>query len=288
MISVTSLSSYLYCPRKLFLERVLGFYEPPKEALVRGSIRHDTYDLINKNEERIVKSIKEKLSLEKIKDLYQREYLKFLRLAILRNKEGLKNFDLNLADVFNQTYPMIMDEIENRSFNIFNFIQAHDLFAEELWAKLTPKIISEFKIRSQTLGLSGIIDQIEVYETGKVPVELKTGKTPNEGVWPGHKIQIAAYMLLLSEYHDEEIKEGFVVYLDSKERRHIPMNAFLRQEVLELVEKVGELLASNSPPAICTNQNKCNICGLKEDCYDNEKINKSINKNKNKKIIRKV
>ena len=73
------LSSYMYCPRKLYLERVLKLYEPPKEALVKGSIRHETYDLINKNEEKLVKSIKEKLPLEKIRAKYTNEYLKFLR-----------------------------------------------------------------------------------------------------------------------------------------------------------------------------------------------------------------
>ena len=40
MLSVTHLSSYLYCPRKLYLQKVLSIYEPPKEALVKGTIRH--------------------------------------------------------------------------------------------------------------------------------------------------------------------------------------------------------------------------------------------------------
>ena len=56
-ISVTMLSSYLYCKRKLFLERVLGLFEPDKGALVKGSIRHKTYEEINKIEENIFKKI---------------------------------------------------------------------------------------------------------------------------------------------------------------------------------------------------------------------------------------
>ncbi|MBI2659513.1 hypothetical protein HYX05_05440, partial [Candidatus Woesearchaeota archaeon] len=56
-ISVSLLSSYLYCSRKLFLEKVLLLEEPPKESLVMGSIRHETYDNINKKEEEIVTSI---------------------------------------------------------------------------------------------------------------------------------------------------------------------------------------------------------------------------------------
>ena len=280
MISVTVLCSYTYCPRKLYLERVLGLYEPPKEALVRGSIRHETYDLINKNEENIVKGFKEKLSLEKIREKYKNEYLKFLRIAVLNNKEALKQFNLKPNEVFNQIFPLIMDEVENRSLNIFNFIEKYNVFGMELWEKLTPKIKSEFKISSTKLGLRGIIDQIETYPAGMVPVELKTGKTPREGVWPAHKIQIAAYALLLEEFYNKPIKEGFVVYLDAKQRRHIPINPFLRLEVTNLIKKSKALLASKEAPLFCANKNKCNVCGLKDDCFNEQKINKLLEKNR--------
>ena len=48
-ISVSMLSTYLYCPRKLFLQKILMVEEPPKESLVMGSIRHEVYDYINNN-----------------------------------------------------------------------------------------------------------------------------------------------------------------------------------------------------------------------------------------------
>jgi len=50
-----------------------------------------------------------------------------------------------------------------------------------------PILISEQRIGSDKLQLKGIVDRIEVYENGYVPVELKTGKIPKEGVWPGHR-----------------------------------------------------------------------------------------------------
>ena len=88
-ISVSLLSSYLYCSRKLFLEKVLLLEEPPKESLVMGSIRHETYDNINKKEEGIVASITEMENLEAIQSLYRKEYLKILRKAIANNKKQL-------------------------------------------------------------------------------------------------------------------------------------------------------------------------------------------------------
>jgi len=280
MLSVTMLSSYLYCSRKLYLERVLGLWEPPKEAMVKGTVRHETYDLINKNEERIVKSIKE-LDLDKIKEKYKYEYLKFLRVAILKNKEGLAKFDIKQDEMFRKVFPLINNEAEQRAFNIFTFIQKNNVFGDELWEKLTPKIQSELKISSDALGLRGIIDQIEVYEDEYVPIELKTGKAPRDGVWPGHKIQLAAYCLLLEDHYKKQIKEGFVTYLDINDRRHIAMNAFLKDEVKELIAKVNMLLKSKELPDFCGSENKCKVCGLREECYNETKMKKLVEKNSN-------
>jgi len=79
-ISVSMLSTYLYCPRMLFLQKVLAVEEPPKESLVMGSIRHETYDRINKEEEIIVTSITKKTDLNGILELYRQNYLKILWL----------------------------------------------------------------------------------------------------------------------------------------------------------------------------------------------------------------
>ena len=62
--------------------------------------------------------------------------------------------------------------------------------------------------------------------------------------------------MLMEEKFGQEIKEGFVVYLDKQERRHIAVNPFLKQEVKEIKEKVRycSMCFSLSDTAIC------NIC----------------------------
>lgn len=278
-ISVSMLSAYLYCKRKLFLEYVLGLFEPEKEALVKGSIRHGTYDRINKIEESIVKDITEEDSFETIYKRYLGVYSKLLRETIIGNKYRLRKIKLPLIDAYHQIIPFFKQESELRALNLFSFIEKHRVFGEELWEKLVPKIESEFKIDSDSLELKGIVDQIEVYPEGYVPIELKTGNSPKEGVWPGHRIQLGAYALLMEERFGQEIKEGFVVYLDKQERRHIAINPFLRQEVRELKDKVRELLNSTGIPGFVGNENKCAKCGLKEQCFD-EKLLKKLLKSK--------
>jgi len=272
-ISVTMLSSYLYCSRKLFLEKVLLLKEPPKESLMLGSIRHETYDKINKTEEDIVTSITKRTPLGNIEALYRQKYLQILRKTIANNKQRLEDIGLNMLDAYKKSFPFIAEESASRAGNIFSFVEENKVFGEELWERLTPKIISEVRIESETLRLKGIIDQIHVYNEEYVPFELKTGRTPSDGVWPSHRIQLAAYSLLLQEHFKKPIKEGYVVYLDTKEKRHIAINPYMKEEVKQIVDDIISLLESREPPDFCNNENKCRKCGLKQTCYNEEEVN---------------
>ena len=134
--------------------------------------------------------------------------------------------------------------------------------------KLTPKITSEFHIVSEKLQLKGIIDQIEDYGNGVVPIELKTGSCPREGVWPGHRIQAGAYALMLEEMQGKPVGQAVVYYLDGNEKRNIVMNPFMREEIAGLVEEIQELLSNTLLPEYCCSMQKCAACGLRKECYN--------------------
>ena len=284
MLSVTTLTSYLYCMRKLFLTRVLGFKEPIRRPLVKGSIRHEVYDLINKKEEEIVTNITKKTTKEQLYQTYKMRHSKILREVIRNNKEDLKKLELKPNDVFRKTWPLILEESLTRAKRTHNFMETHLVYGKELWESLTPKISSEIKISSEKLKLRGIIDQIEIYEKGIVPVELKTGSCPKQGVWDNHRIQAGAYALLAEEHFNKEIKEAFIVYLDHAQRRHIPINIFLKDEIKELIQKVNLLLKGKELPETERNYNKCRGCGLREICYNNKVIKKQVKKIFNRNI----
>jgi len=277
-ISVSMLSAYLFCSRKLFLQQVLALKEPPKESTILGSLRHEIYDFINRSEEKIVTTIKEKIQYNELITTYKSFYSKALREKIIKNKSRIKEVNLDIVDVFKKTWPLILDEAEIRAKNIFDFIQKYNVYGQELWEKLTPKIISEIWVDSDKLQLKGIIDKVEIYENGYVPIELKTGKMPKEGVWPGHKVQIAAYSMLIEEKFKTEVKEGFVNYLDANQTRHIAINPFMRQEILDLVKEVQEILKSHDLPNYCKNKNKCVNCGLRETCYNEQEVSTLLSK----------
>ncbi|MEA3431006.1 MAG: CRISPR-associated protein Cas4 [Nanoarchaeota archaeon] len=268
MISVTKLSSYLYCSRKLYLTDVLKLSEPPKDVMVKGTIRHLTFEKINDIEESIVTSIQQSHDFKHILNLYVKYFSKALRSSIMSNKYRLKGVSLPLIDAYREIWPHFMKESERRSLNLFNFILDNKIFGTKLWDSLFPKIKSEVRINSKSLELRGIIDQIHVYPDKVIPVELKTGKAPVEGVWPGHKIQIAAYMLLFNEKFESSINTGIIHYLDYDKQVDITLNPFLKEEVIDLKNKVKLLLTSGDTPKKCANLNKCKACSLKNECFN--------------------
>ena len=196
MIAVTTLTSYMYCPRKLYLERVLGISEIPKEAVVRGSIKHRVLDEFNGAECSVVCSIVKSASFEQVFDSYKICFSDILRRVIIKSRNQINMTGVSPAVLFNEFSSFFEKEAESRAQFISDFMKKHVLHGEQLWDKLSPKIKSEYKITSETLGISGKIDRIEIYEGSLVPVELKTGTPPDEGAWESHKVQLAAYSLL--------------------------------------------------------------------------------------------
>jgi len=278
MVSATQLSSYLYCPRKLFLSYVLLVEEPPKQELVKGKIWHETHESINNAEEKLVSSIKTK-NYPEIFEMYRRSYSKILRNVIIKHKSELKEFDVSMLNIFTDYWSSFEEEAKEHALNVVHFIDRHEVYGKDLWERLTPKILSEQYFKSTKLKLSGIIDVLEVHALdGKVtyvPVELKTGKYPDKGMWDGHKIQLAAYMLLLEDA-GKLVEEAAIKYR-GVDKRLLQMNSFLKQEVLGLILKTDKVLTNLELPDYTDNKNKCKSCQVKEACYNQDTVKKLLN-----------
>ena len=281
-ISVTFLSSYLCCARKLFLEKILKVAPPiPPEAIIKGSIRHHIYEDINKAFEKLVRGVNE-ADFDAIYALFREKYVELLRNAVARNKEKLKDIQIPLMEFFSDVKPLIVNEAYYRADRLFKFIQETGFLGDDLWENLTPRVKPEYRIESDELGLKGVIDELEVHEKSFVPVELKTGKAPVNGVWPGHKVQVAAYAMLVELQFGVNIEKGVIRYLDTNQAREVIMNPFLREEVKELVKKVNKLLSSPEVPEFADNENKCARCDLKDICHDEKALTektKDLNRN---------
>lgn len=279
MISVSLLSSYDYCARKLFLEQVLKLAAVPREAVVKGSVRHSVHERASKAEESLVKSIKSELTYNEIVEKYKKLHSDILKETIMRNKSKLSEVKISLTDFFKEAWPLVLQESQHKALNLHDFMKKNKVFGDDLWKYLSPKIESEFYIESEDLMLKGVIDQLEVYDNKivreVVPYELKTGSAPREGVWPGHKIQIGAYIMLL-EKNKMFVRDAYVKYLDINDVRTVIMNPFLEKKVLDTRDLVIQLFKSKEVPDFCDNKLKCTSCQLKEQCFNEKFIKEKL------------
>jgi CRISPR-associated protein Cas4 len=279
MIAVSLLSAYEYCPRKLFLEQVFKLVVVPRESVVKGSIRHEVHDKTNKAEENFIRSIKQEINYDELVEKYKKLHSDLLRQSIVKNKNKLTEVKVSMTDFFKETWPLVLQESKHRALNLHEFMKKNKVFGEDLWKQLSPKTESEYYVESEELNLKGVIDQLEVYDNKivreVVPYEFKTGSAPKTGVWPGHKLQTGAYIMLL-EKNRLFVRDAFVKYLDIDEARAVVMNPFLEKKVIDTRDKVLELFRSKEIPVFCESENKCSSCPLKEQCHNEKFIKEKL------------
>ena len=272
MISVTKITKYVYCPRGLFLTDVLKFEEPLKDIMVKGSVIHNIFDLMSREDESIIKGIENRKTEKEIVELFFSRYKEVLKKTILARKDELKRFNLNEQDVFDDYISVVEEEAKLKAVELIEFIEKYNVFGEELWNKL-PKTETEVSVKSENLGIKGRIDRVKIGEE-IIPYEIKSGLVPKDGIWEGNKIQLCAYALILEEKFRKTVRSGFVYYAGSSEKREVVFNAFMKQEVMELINKVNGMLNSSEIPRFPENTNKCRNCGLKDVCYDKKVLEK--------------
>ncbi len=264
LISVTNMCAFRFCPRSLYLKLVLGLREPKKPVMVLGSIRHKVYEEANRKEEELVRQIGSDLRKQEILQMFSSAYNAILSKSVYSYIPELESLKMDKEQVAVQLQPAVASQAVERAEEIVSFSSKTGLFGRELWEKLIPKVISELSVRSEKLRLKGVVDRIEVYGSEYVPVEIKTGRAPSEGVWPDHRLQVSAYMLLLNERFKAKIKEGLVKYVAVGQTRQVVMNPFMEYEVSEAVNDVFALMEQKNVPDFC-GKGYCSVCSLGED-----------------------
>lgn len=274
LVSVTDMCAFRFCPRSLYLKLVLGLREPPKPVMVLGSIRHKVYDEANRKEEELVRQIGSDMKRQEVLQMFSNAYNAILNKSVYSYLPQLESLNMDKEDVTVRLQEAVAGQASERADEIVSFSSKTGLFGSELWEKLTPKIISELGVRSEKLRLRGIVDRIEVYGSEYVPVEIKTGRAPSDGVWPDHRLQVAAYMLLLNEKFNAKIKEGLVRYVAAGQTRQVVMNPFMEYEVTEAVNDVFALLEQKKAPDFC-GKGYCSVCSFGDD-YEKHLIRQTL------------
>ena len=122
-------------------------------------------------------------------------------------------------------------------------------------------VLRSIPLWSETLGLSGRADAVEI-EPGVVrPVEYKSGIRHGSAA----DLQLCAQALCLEEMLDVEIPDGDVWYGGPRRRVRVAFTPTLRHEVGEIIHEVRQQLLTASLPE-APNDPRCAACQLQHHC----------------------
>ena len=122
----------------------------------------------------------------------------------------------------------------------------------------------EHAMVAEKLRLTGSVDKLITTETEFIPCLIKTGKSPDYGVWPNDRMQLAAYAMLIEETFETTVQRGFVEYIRAAEFRESPIRRKDRARALQTLKHVRRIKSGaypdksvNAPCANCVFLDRC-------------------------------
>jgi CRISPR-associated exonuclease Cas4 len=117
-------------------------------------------------------------------------------------------------------------------------------------------------LRSTTYRISGRPDELRRLPDGRlVPIEFKSRPSPRNGPPRSHRIQVAAYCLLVEETAGRAPPYGVLRYGDGGEAR-VRWDADARDELLDLRRALDRPYDGRATPSVA----RCAHCAWRESC----------------------
>lgn len=260
-ISISDITAWLYCPRKLYISKVKGIRQPLTREMLIGKMKHQTLEAFSKKEKELVVKIDKDQDKLDLVFMYE-QFLKEITEKIFKeNIRAVESFRINKEEVIKKIIGDFLEDIKLRVQNIKKKLGL-GFFGEELWKNLDSIYISELSLESESLGLRGRVDRIEIsrIDNNIIPYELKTRESK---IFPSDEIQLTAYAMLLEDHYRKKIDKGIVEINNKKQELEITEEK--KQEVLRLADEIRNMKENFAPPML-SNFNKCRSCSFNEIC----------------------
>jgi len=127
--------------------------------------------------------------------------------------------------------------------------------------------LSELYLESQTLGIKGKVDVLDLEDDKVVPVERKRAESGE--YYGSDEIQLAAYCMLLEDHLDEPVQEGAIYLYETDQRHAIRITEEHRRTVEEIISRIEQMTVDAIPP-FTDNPNKCEACSARAYCMPEE------------------
>lgn len=116
---------------------------------------------------------------------------------------------------------------------------------------------------SKVVQLRGRPDYVVETESGHVPVELKTGRTPRQP-YDSHVLQLAAYCYLVGEHYGRRPTHGILTYPERK--FEVPYTLDLEDRLLKTLLRIQYAEHTGDVHRDHDNPRRCAGCSRREGC----------------------
>lgn len=265
MISVSSISEFMYCPAKLYLKHLHGDSIQTQEMIawkIVQEIRRGFEEITKRN----TWNIKDNIEIEEIFDILFNEVPQFIENVSNKYSKMDEIDSLILNDLCNDLEEDFKLESQFMALKIKEVLKNTDKRGMEIVEMFFPQSLLEFPLKSEELNLTGKIGKIEIINGIYYPVETRTGIPPGGGVWLADALQIAAYALLIDYELNKEVLVGFVNYTKIGERRPVVINSILHNKLFGVLDSINTMFERQEMPEFKIFKNKCEKCEYVDIC----------------------
>ncbi|QIE56659.1 CRISPR-associated protein Cas4 [Pikeienuella piscinae] len=124
-------------------------------------------------------------------------------------------------------------------------------------------ILRAVELLSETYGLHGVADIVELHHVGPFPVEYKRGRPKAHRA---DEVQLCAQALCLEEAFGRPVLEGALFYGERRRRTPVAIDESLRQLTVSVIEEARAVLSAGRVPAPVFEAARCRACSLKPLC----------------------
>lgn len=266
MLNLSSIRTYMYCPRKFFidqkvLEGELNINNAYNEI---KNLKIDINDTLNKN----LRIVKKEMTLEEVEQtLFENIYYNINNcFNNIELDENLTKTELD--EIYNELTTQTKFDIKILSLKVKRTMEILNRNGNRIVDMFFPSCMYSYFMKDNELDIIGSCDKIEIIDGIYYPILFKNTKPPLKGVWDSDAIEIAAESILIEQEFDTEIFVGFVEYQQIGERRPVVVNVNLRKSLFDIIREITEVQQYNVAPKIKINKNKCSNCEYEKICLD--------------------
>ncbi len=138
---------------------------------------------------------------------------------------------------------------------------------EEKNSELEEEVIRYYNLRLENpyFRLYGLLDVVEVKGNEIYPVDRKTGKAPEQGVYRPHRFQLVAQAFLIEANFGKDVSKSVIEYSEEG-RREVTISIKDKLDLIKILDEMRQVVSHEKLPTPTAHVKKCEDCEYWKKC----------------------